>query len=1029
MKLAALPGYEVFGLTDAEGRIFELFPPEGVVAGAPGRRLIDTPTPEWVHPNDRSWIDASWERLLSEPLNTQTVLLRFRDEKGDWRWTECHGTNLLGYEGVEAVFVQYRPAGGEADNYSRLKDSETFLRGVLDTIDFAVLTTAPDRTIEYANPAAEKILGVSRHEMVGRRVDEFEWEYFTPEGDPWPLAEHPAWRDPENPPELRDVVFGIRLQSEKPIRFIRFSGVAERGVLNRVVRWVFTFRDITDEWRSGVARRAGEVRLARATGSLPDGLFDWDAANSDLWWNAQLAKIFAYTSSVPPTQEVFQEIFGPGQIKQLNDVLYGDSPDSEVFSLDLPARRLDGADIWVRIRGKRQRDSAGQLLRVAGSVTDITELKEAEIAAAEADAKLAMALEAGGVTLFTVDTNSDGIMLRGPLLEKLFGPGANPCQKRSAWAARVHPEDVALARQAFARYLVDPSNLIDISHRMISACGEEIYVKFEGRVERDVSGAPIRMFGTGTDITAQRRQEARTQYYRDRLDQALGQGSMGIWVLNLNTGLVSTGGKFFEVVAGRELEQDIPLDEALSIATPESQERARRLINEAVRQGKTEAQYPVELIDPAGRRYEAMTFVYIDYKPDGSPYQCRGVTVDITAQCEEERRARLYQERLELALQQGSVGIWVSDLISNRLSVGGKLFEDLYGFPIEEEIDGELGFAITEPESRAAASAVVLQAIKDRRPTVQFDARFRGHDGREIIARSFGNIDYLPDGTAYRIRGATVDITAQVQAESEIRALNEQLERKVAERTRELREANRQLESFAYSVSHDLRGPLRAINGYATLLMEDYGDTLQGEALEFLEGIIAASQNMGDMIEDLLEFSRLGRQALQWETLAPHGLIESVLRKLQDVIEQKGVRIRVGPLPDIECDRRLLLLVFHNLIENAMKFARSDVDPVIEIGAEPGSGSPTFYVKDNGIGFEQNQADRIFRVFERLHPSSDVPGTGVGLAIVRRIVVMHGGTIWAEGAPNQGACFRFQLGHKPEDPPHDLTEQIALGQK
>ncbi|MFQ3587181.1 MAG: PAS domain S-box protein [Fimbriimonadaceae bacterium] len=1029
IRLAALPGYEVFALTDERGQIFEMFPPDGIIADGPGRRLMDNPTPDMVHPEDLSWIEASWERLLSKPYNTQTILLRFRDGSNEWSWTECNGINLLSHAGIDAVFVQYRPVGGEAVNYSRLKSSEMFLRGILDTIDIGVVSATPDRMIEYANPVAEKTFGLSSAEMVGKPLEDLRWEYFTPDGEPWSLDELPAWRQTEDASPFNDAVLGIRFRPDSAIRFVRYSAVAERGVMNQLVRWIFTFRDITDEWRSGVARRAGQERLAYATGSNLDGLFDWDVVNDDVWWNQQLANIFAYAGEGNVRQEIFGKIFDPESNQTVVDVLYGPTPDSEVIAIEVPARRLDGEEIWIRIQAKRQRDAQGQLVRVAGSVTDITERKRAEFAAREADENLSMALDAGDVTLFDVDTNDDWIMLRGPLLEKLFGPGAEPYQKREEWARRIHPQDLPRSRQAYATYLADPSNRIDIAQRMIAHDGQELFVQVNGRIDRDPCGAPIRMLGTCTDRTAYRAEQERAEDLAGRLRQALAHGAVGVWQVDWAKRRISLSGKLFEDLFGDPLPVDSDLDEFLAHIDPASWSEAQARSDAAVAARSPSVEYEIRIMGTTGKEATCRAFVQFDYLPDGTLDRSLAVTIDITAQKQEERRAQRFQEHLELALQQGSVGIWIFDLLRDRVTLLGKLFEDLLGFPLVEELEGGESMAIIKPEDREAARAEIERAIESRRTALEYDVHFRGHDGRELIGRSFANIDYLPDGTPFRIRGATVDITRQVLAEAESRALNEQLEQRVADRTRELQEANRQLESFTYSVSHDLRGPLRAINGYATMLSRDYGDVLQGEALDFLDGIITASQYMGVLIEDLLQFSRLGRQALQWEVFAPHVVIENVLRKLESAIEQKNIQIRIGALPDVDGDRRLLQIVFQNLIENAIKFARPGEVPIVEVGAESGPDGPVFYVRDNGIGFEPNQADRIFRVFERLHASQDIPGTGVGLAIVRRIVVMHGGTVWAEGSPGQGACFRFRLGKRPEEPPADLTERIALGQR
>jgi light-regulated signal transduction histidine kinase (bacteriophytochrome) len=241
--------------------------------------------------------------------------------------------------------------------------------------------------------------------------------------------------------------------------------------------------------------------------------------------------------------------------------------------------------------------------------------------------------------------------------------------------------------------------------------------------------------------------------------------------------------------------------------------------------------------------------------------------------------------------------------------------------------------------------------------------------------------------------------------EAEVRVLNTDLERRAAE----LEEANRELESFSYSVSHDLRAPLRAISGFSSILAEDHGQALNDDGRRVLETVRQSALRMGQLIDDLLEFSRLGRKAIAATEIDMAALVQEVLNELQATHAGKPPTWLVGSLPPAWGDRSLIRQVWFNLLSNAMKYSGAQPDPVIDVSGDAGETESVYTVKDNGVGFDMRYADKLFGVFQRLHTTEQFPGTGVGLAIVRRVVVRHGGRVWAEGKISEGASFYFTL--------------------
>jgi light-regulated signal transduction histidine kinase (bacteriophytochrome) len=235
-----------------------------------------------------------------------------------------------------------------------------------------------------------------------------------------------------------------------------------------------------------------------------------------------------------------------------------------------------------------------------------------------------------------------------------------------------------------------------------------------------------------------------------------------------------------------------------------------------------------------------------------------------------------------------------------------------------------------------------------------------------------------------------------------------ELERLVAERTAQLEETNKELESFSYSVSHDLRSPLRAIDGFARILTEDHGGKLDDEGRRLLAVVRDNSQKMGRLIDDLLAFSRLGRKPLSSTSIDMKRLVEEVLEELETP-EGKSPGLVVGMLPPVQGDAVLVKQAWANLLANAVKFSGKREQPIIEVSGEENGAEIIYCVKDNGAGFDMQYYDKLFGVFQRLHDATEFPGTGVGLAIVQRVVTRHGGRVWAEGKVNEGAAFYFSM--------------------
>lgn len=385
------------------------------------------------------------------------------------------------------------------------------------------------------------------------------------------------------------------------------------------------------------------------------------------------------------------------------------------------------------------------------------------------------------------------------------------------------------------------------------------------------------------------------------------------------------------------------------------------------------------------------------------------VTRDITARKEAEEILRASEERFRMMVTA------VQDYAIYMLSADGEVMswnvgaERLKGYRAEEIVGNHFSSFYSKDDVEHGKPARGLQvAVAEGR--FEDDGWRVRKDGSQFWANVV--ITALRDETG-QLRGfskVTRDLTERKKAEEKILQMNAELEQRVHTRTAELLAANKELESFSYSVSHDLRAPLRHVQGYAEMLATASAGSLSDKAQRYLQTIIDASTDMAQLIDDLLAFSRMGRSEMRGVQVNLDEVVSDTIRELGTTVRERQISWNVGPLPGVKGDLAMLKQVFVNLVGNAVKYTSKRERAEISIGhLGDEEGQPVFFVRDNGAGFDMRYVQKLFGVFQRLHRADEFEGTGIGLAIVGRIVARHGGRIWAEGAVGSGAAFYFTL--------------------
>ena len=661
-------------------------------------------------------------------------------------------------------------------------------------------------------------------------------------------------------------------------------------------------------------------------------------------------------------------------------------------------RDADGTMHWYEWTNHGFFDSEGRLVRIQAIGRDIAERRRAEEALLEREQRLRLANKVTNDVVWDLDivNDSERWIATG---DSVFGwtDIIDEPVSDAWWSDRVHPDDNARVHESYHAVIDDPAATSWVEeYRFRRADGSYAEVLDRGHVLRDSVGAARRVIGAMLDISERLRAEHELHESRDLMELIIQHDPNAIAVLDAELRYVFVSDRFLDDYGVRG--EDVIGKHHYEVF-PEIPERWRE-IHQRVLGGSVE-------------RAEADPFPREDGHVDWVSWECRpwhradgdiGGMILYSELITERREA---EEELRQSRGQYETFINATDDIAF-------LKDDQLRYVIVNPANAVFfGRSIEEVVGRTDAELMPAAAAEDCRASDLLALR---NGGLVVTTEQQGDRVYesrkfpveLTEGRT-GIGGYVRDVTEQRRAEGEVMRLASDLELRVTQRTAQLEATNRELESFAYSISHDLRAPLRALDGFSEILLQDYGEVLDDAGRDHLRRIKGAANHMAGLMDGLLQLSRLNRDELDFTDVDLTALAASFVAELHERDPARDVVVDVAPGLVARADPKLMRAVLENLLGNAWKFTSRHETALIEFGADQSAGGVTFFVRDDGAGFDMRYAKNLFGAFQRLHTPDQFEGTGIGLATVQRIVHRHGGTVWAEGEVEKGATFWFTL--------------------
>ena len=753
----------------------------------------------------------------------------------------------------------------------------------------------------------------------------------------------------------------------------------------KVIGIASTERDITERKR----KEEEASRMVTVVRDSNDAITIHDFEGHITAWNHGAELMYGYSEEEALQKNIWL-LTPSNRAEEQKDFTRRLIAGEKITSLETQRVTKDGRilDVWMTVT--KLVDDDGKPIGIASTERNITERNRAEEALLESNATIRSLVNATPESLFLMALDGT-VQAANENVAKRLGRTVEELEGHSIWEAL--PPELTRSRKPLIEAIIRSGkpdhfedersgiSILNIVHPVLNKQGQ-------------VSRVAV----LGIDITERKQAEEKLRESEAKFRDTIKYLDEGYYSVTLDGTLLSHNIAFNKIL-GIDPQRDMK-GAKLPDFWQDPEDR-KEYLKEFMSKGFIN-NYIVNAKTIGGGHIVVIANAHHIKDENGKPVRIDGTFIDITERMRIEEELHKSEEKYRLLFQNAQIGMYRSKIDGSAFLDVNDKFAKILGFSREELLGTEGRIRWANPEDRGN----MIKRLKEYGGILtNYETQVLAKNGdiREVLA----SIELHPNEGS--LDGTMMDITERKKAEEEIKKLNESLERRVRERTNDLQISNKELEAFAYSVSHDLRAPLRTIDGFSHALLDDYDDKLDVQGKDYLRRVRAATQMMAQLIDDMLKLSRVTRTEMNIEKVNLTQIARSVINELQKSQPERFINIKIADGLEDTADSRLMRLALENLLGNAWKFTGKQAEAVIEFGATKEDERKVYFIRDNGAGFDMAYVDKLFAPFQRLHTMEEYPGTGIGLATVRRIINRHGGRVWVEGQVGKGATFYFSL--------------------
>ncbi len=746
--------------------------------------------------------------------------------------------------------------------------------------------------------------------------------------------------------------------------------------------------------------------------AIDAGIWEWFIKDNTEWWSEKFYAVLGYSNNEIKAQySVFiNDLVHPEDKKSVLDAVDRHLQDRTPFKIEIRLKTKSGEYKWFESTGKASWDEQGNPIRMVGSIIDISERRKAENLLKEQNRKLEEVIDAFSETQKVAKIgvwDVDLATMTANWSDEVYRIHEVPKGKvmKVEDGINYYREDYRDIIQNAVDESISKNTNWDLECVIVTEKGNEVWVRTIGYPKFN-DGELIGLRGLFMDIDAEKRKAIKLKEATEKLEMSVITGQVGIWVWDLKTNQLEWNDQMYQIMGVTNFDFNGSYEDFAKRVHPDDLSKLELEVGNTLEgNGAFYTEFRVICSSGEIRYLNGRGDVIRD--EEGVPIRMIGTNLDITERMDMLERLKAKQAQLRVFVEQAPVAVAMFDTEMNYITVSNMWYSD-YDI-VGKNIIGKCHYDIFPEIKENSEWLAMHRSVLKGREITNLKDKFVRDDG-SVQWISWKLIPWYDEpGSIGGMIMYTSDITDQVEYEEKLKNLNEVLEEKVTERTEALNLAIHELESFSYSISHDLRAPLRSVNGFADILKEDYGEELDEEANRIIDIIKNSGLKMGELIDDILAFSRLGRKELSKSNIDMSKLFEEVKDEVSNEYKNHEAEVTIENLHNTAGDISLLRQVVVNLLSNAFKYSAENETIRIKISSELKRNQIIYSVSDNGVGFDMKYHDKLFGVFQRLHSNNQFEGTGVGLAIVKRIVEKHGGEIWAESIINNGSTFYFSL--------------------